>query len=113
MNSKIITWLITIIVVLIFSYWLFFANIFIITSAERLKITLETKFYSFIFGKIIIGIILSLIATLAIFIIHSLIRLFTKTKIFNAKSYLYFFTYFLTVSAISLVYFFYEIFNLN
>ena len=78
-----------------FSYWLFFANIFIITSEERLKITLETKFYSFIFGKTIIGIILSLIATLAIFIIHSLIRLFTKTKIFNAKSYLYFFTYFL------------------
>ena len=111
MNSKIITSLITIIVVLIFSYWLFYANIFIITSEERLKITLETKIYSFIFGKIIIGIILSLIATLAIFIIHSIIRLFTKTEIFNAKNYLYFFTYFLIFSAISLVYFFYKIFN--
>ena len=112
MNSKIITSLITIIVVLIFSYWLFYANIFIITSEERLKITLETKFYYFFWGgKIIIGIILSLIATLAIFIIHSIIRLFTKTKIFNAKNYLYFFTYFLIFSAISLVYFFYEIFN--
>ena len=111
MNSKIITSLITIIVVLIFSYWLFYANLFIITSEERLKITLETKFYSFIFGKIIIGIILSLIATLAIFIIHSIIRLFTKTKIFNAKNYLYFFAYFLIFSAISLGYFFYEIFN--
>lgn len=84
-----------------------------ITSPERLKITLETKFYSFIFGKIIIGIILSLIATLAIFIIYNLIRLFTKTKIFNTKSYVYFFTFFLIVSSISLVYFFYEIFNLN
>lgn len=111
MNSKNIIWLITIIVTLFFSYWLFFANIFIITSEERLKITLETKFYTFVIGKIIIGIILSLIVTLAIFILHSLIKIFNKTKIFNAKNYLYFFTYFLIFSAISLVYFFYEIFN--
>ena len=113
MNSKNIIWLITIIVALVFSYWLFFANVFIITSEERLKITLETKFYTFVFGKIIIGIILSLIATLSIFIIHSLIRFFFKTQIFSFKTYLYFLAYFLTFSAVSLVYFFYEIFNLN
>lgn len=111
MNSKNIIWLITIIVTLFFSYWLFFANIFIITSEETLKITLETKFYTFVIGKIIIGIILSLIVTLAIFILHSLIKIFNKTKVFSFKTYLYFFTYFLIVSGISLVYFFYEIFN--